>query len=142
MELARQRRQGDVEAGVADDDDHQAEAQHAERPPALVVQAFDVAQGGCLHWSSGRLGGGGSGGTAVRHTNLCARKNPIPCERLNSHQPRGTSLHGRSLSTRGSGGSPSTRSPTMLRWISVVPPSMGLARGRRKNWRAERGGPT
>ena len=49
VEVARQRRQGDVEAGVADDDDHQAEAQHAERPPALVVQAFDVAQGGCLH---------------------------------------------------------------------------------------------
>ena len=41
-------------------------------------------------------------------------------------------LQGRSLSTRTSPGSPSMRSPRMLRMISEVPPSMVLARERRK----------
>ena len=45
---------------------------------------------------------------------------------------RGIWLQGRSLSTRTSPGSPSTRSPRMLRMISEVPPSMVLARERRK----------
>ncbi len=35
-----------------------------------------------------------------------------------------TAENGRSLSTRGSAGSPSTRSPMMLRWISSEPPAM------------------
>ncbi len=42
-------------------------------------------------------------------------------------QLRGTSFHGSSLSLRTSPGSPSTRSPRMLRMISEVPPSMELA---------------
>lgn len=54
----------------------------------------------------------------------------VPLEGLG--QLRGTSLQGRSLSTRTSPGSPSTRSPRMLRMISDVPPSMELARMRRK----------
>src|SRR5579859_2689940 len=44
---------------------------------------------------------------------------------------RGRSFHGTSLSTRISGGSPSTRSAMMLRRISEVPPSMELPRARR-----------
>ena len=47
-------------------------------------------------------------------------------------QPRGTSIQGISLSTRGSPGSPSTCSPRMFFMTSVVPPSMELARARRK----------
>src|SRR4029077_17019125 len=43
-----------------------------------------------------------------------------------------TSFQGMSLSTEGSLGRPSTRSPRMLRMISEVPPSMVLARLRRK----------
>src|SRR5690606_14135411 len=46
-------------------------------------------------------------------------------------QPRLTSRQGRSLSTRGSPGRPSTRSPRMFFMISEVPPSIGLARARR-----------
>src|SRR5438552_2088241 len=38
VELARQRRDRDVEARVADEHDQQAQAQDAERPPAPVVQ--------------------------------------------------------------------------------------------------------
>ena len=44
---------------------------------------------------------------------------------------RGISFHGTSLSTRCSPGSPSTRSATMLRRISEVPPSMELPFARR-----------
>ena len=36
-QVARQRRDGDVEAGVADEDDQQAQAQHGEDPPAAAV---------------------------------------------------------------------------------------------------------
>src|SRR4029453_11005508 len=54
----------------------------------------------------------------------------------------GTCDQGISLSTRGSPGSPSTRSPRMLRWISDVPPSIELARDRRNILRASPGGPT
>ena len=56
--------------------------------------------------------------------------------------PAGAGLQGRSLSVRGSPGRPSTRSPMMLRWISLVPPSMELARARRNILRLEPGGPT
>jgi hypothetical protein len=45
---------------------------------------------------------------------------------------RGTSIHGRSLSVRMSPGRPSTRSARMFFMISVVPPSIELARERRK----------
>ena len=38
VQLLRERRDRDVEARVADEDDQQAEAQHRERPPAPVVQ--------------------------------------------------------------------------------------------------------
>src|SRR5207244_10864823 len=41
---------------------------------------------------------------------------------------RGTSRHGRPRQGSGSRGRPSTRSPTMLRFTSDVPPSMVLAR--------------
>lgn len=41
------------------------------------------------------------------------------------------SFHGTSLSTRGSAGRPSTRSATMLRRISEVPPSMELPLARK-----------
>jgi len=44
----------------------------------------------------------------------------------------GRSFHGLSLSSRISGGSPSTRSATMLRRISDVPPSIEFAFDRRK----------
>ena len=47
-------------------------------------------------------------------------------------QLRGTSFHATSLSTRTSPGSPSTRSPMMFLSTSEVPPSMELARARRK----------
>ncbi len=43
-------------------------------------------------------------------------------------QERGTSFQGRSLSTRGSPGNPSTRSPRMFFMTSEVPPSMLFAR--------------
>src|SRR5205085_997915 len=46
-------------------------------------------------------------------------------------QLRGTSFHADSRSTRTSPGSPRTRSPTMLRMTSEVPPSIELARLRR-----------
>src|SRR6185295_444257 len=54
----------------------------------------------------------------------------------------GTSFHATSLSARGSPGRPSTRSPRMLRMISEVPPSLELARDRRKNLRAVPGAPS
>ena len=47
-------------------------------------------------------------------------------------QFRGTALQGDSRSVRGSPGRPNTRSPTMFFMTSVVPPSMELARVRRK----------
>ena len=56
-------------------------------------------------------------------------------------QLRGTCDQGRSLSARTSPGSPRTRSPRMLRWISDVPPSIELARDRRNILRDEPGGP-
>jgi len=46
-------------------------------------------------------------------------------------QLRGTSRHATFLSTRGSPGRPSTRSPRMFFMISLVPPSIELARARR-----------
>ena len=46
VELARERRDRDVEARVADEDDQQAEAQHRERPPAPVVQRSRPRLGG------------------------------------------------------------------------------------------------
>ena len=46
------------------------------------------------------------------------------------------------MSTRGSPGRPSTRSPRMFFMISEVPPSMELARERRNILRAEPGGPS
>ena len=62
-----------------------------------------------------------------RHRALgCPSSRPVSAGQL-----RGTSLQGRSLSTRTSPGRPSTRSPRMLRMISEVPPSMELARARR-----------
>ena len=48
-------------------------------------------------------------------------------------QLRGTSFQASSLSVRTSPGRPSTRSPRMLRMTSDVPPSMELARTRRKS---------
>jgi hypothetical protein len=45
---------------------------------------------------------------------------------------RGMSRQGTAVSTRTSPGRPSTRSPRMLRMICDVPPSMVLARDRRK----------
>ena len=42
VQLARQRRDRDVEARVADEDDQQAQAEHRERPPPPVVQRLVV----------------------------------------------------------------------------------------------------
>ncbi len=50
-------------------------------------------------------------------------------------QLRGTSFQGTSRSTRGSPGRPRTRSPTMLRITSEVPPSIEFARARRNDRR-------
>ena len=64
------------------------------------------------------------------------RPRPTPDDRARpSHRgryERGTSFHGASLSVRTSPGSPSTRSPRMFFITSVVPPSIELARMRRK----------
>src|SRR3546814_434755 len=48
------------------------------------------------------------------------------------HHERGTWIQGTSLSLRTSPGRPSTRSPRMFLAISVVPPSIELARARKK----------
>ena len=59
---------------------------------------------------------------------------PEPTPRAAPHglaQLRGTCAQGTSLSTRTSPGRPSTRSPRMFLAISVVPPSIELARARR-----------
>ena len=42
VEVARQRRDGDVQARVADEDDQQAQAQDAERPPTTGVEGRHV----------------------------------------------------------------------------------------------------
>src|SRR5262249_7408650 len=51
---------------------------------------------------------------------------------------RGRSFHGLSLSSRISGGNPSTRSATMLRRISDVPPSIELPLERKNRYPASR----
>ena len=53
-------------------------------------------------------------------------------QRVAADELRGTSFHGTSRDASGSFGSPSTRSPRMLRMMSDVPPSMVLACARRK----------
>ena len=58
----------------------------------------------------------------------------IECHRSLPRYDRGTSFQGMSLSTRGSPGRPSTRSPRMLRMISEVPPSIEFARERRNQY--------
>ena len=57
---------------------------------------------------------------------------PTSADRGGGGRYFGIWLQGRSLSTRTSPGRPSMRSPRMLRMISDVPPSMVLARDRRK----------
>ncbi|CAN5276926.1 hypothetical protein BH18ACT4_BH18ACT4_15500 [soil metagenome] len=79
-----------------------------------------------------RAGGAGALPTRTRSRRGWHRCRGVACQLF------GTSDHGRSLSTLGSGGRPSTRSPSSVRRMSDVPASMVLA-GERRN--ALRGAP-
>src|SRR3954453_9221757 len=81
----------------------------------------DVGGGGGI---SVGVGAGGGGQDPPSSLTLTDRRERARCQ-------RGTFDQGRSLSTRGSPGKPSTCSPRMLRMISDVPPSIELARTRR-----------
>src|SRR4051794_19947082 len=67
-------------------------------------------------------------GVGVRIPNRDADTSQLPRGQAGSRWvPTLRSRKGRSRSTWGSLGSPSTRSPMMLRWISLVPPAMAPA---------------
>ena len=70
------------------------------------------------------------------------RLNPPRVHASRALQARGTWLQGSALSTRGSPGRPSTRSPRMFFMISLVPPSMEFARVRRNMCRDAPGVPS
>ena len=70
---------------------------------------------------------------------LPTRRDPL--QALTAVAQRGTSFHGRSRDASGSFGSPSTRSPRMLRMMSDVPPSMVFACARAESHGRCRHGP-
>jgi len=69
---------------------------------------------------------------AIRGRNIAAAQRTSGCNVASGQATErlayvGISVHGMALSTRGSPGNPSTRSPRMLRMMSLVPPSIVLA---------------
>ena len=100
---------------------------HDHRPDAAVV----VELGDCCGEGVGERGVEGVELVGAVEDQLGDGAVALEADEVGRHD-RGTSVHGSSLSTLTSPGRPSTRSPRMLRMTSDVPPSIDVARLRRK----------
>ena len=88
--------------------------------------ALDLPPGGRGRRTGAAAGPVGRGGRRHVRSSRRGGERATPAERGDQRAGTiaSTAENGTSLSTRGSGGSPSTRSPMMLRWISSEPPAM------------------